>query len=54
MDAWCWVNLEAGEVFGILILAKLGITSMLLGRHLWLKYVPALQLYIQQLVTDNL
>jgi len=32
MNALLCVNLEAGEVFGILILAKLGI--MLLGRHL--------------------
>jgi hypothetical protein len=32
MDALRCVNLVAGEVFGILILVKLGI--MLLGRHL--------------------
>ena len=44
MDTLCCVNFEAGEVFGTLILAKLGI--MLLWRHLWLKRVLVLQLYI--------
>jgi len=44
MDVLCCVNFEAGEVFGTLILAKLGI--MLLRRHLWLTNVLALQLYI--------
>jgi len=43
MDALCCVNLEDGEVFGILILVKLGI--MLLCRHLRLKYILSLQLY---------
>jgi hypothetical protein len=46
MVALCCVNLDAGEVFGILILAKWGI--ILLRRHLWLiyTYILALQLYI--------
>ena len=44
MDDLCSVNLETLEVFGILILAKLGL--MLLWRHLWLKYVLTLKLYI--------
>lgn len=44
MDTSCCVNFEAGVVFGIFILAKLGI--MLLQRNLWLKHILALQLYI--------
>jgi hypothetical protein len=44
MVALYCVNLDAGEVFDILILAKWGI--ILLRRHLWLIYVLALQLYI--------
>ena len=37
-------ELETLQVFGNLILAKLGL--MLLRRHLWLKYLLALKLYI--------
>jgi len=44
IDTLCCLNFEAGDVFGTFILAKLGI--MLLWRHLWLKYILALQLYI--------
>lgn len=43
MYALCCVNLEAVEVFGFLILVKLGI--MLFRRNLWLKCILALKLY---------
>jgi hypothetical protein len=35
MDIFCCVNFESGEVLGILILAKFGITFS--RRHFWLK-----------------
>ena len=37
VDAFCCVNFEAGEVFGIFILAKFGV--IFLGRHFLLKYM---------------
>jgi len=49
-DAMCCVNLEAGYVFGILILAKLWIT--LLGRQLWLKYASYIVIVITYLTTS--
>jgi len=38
------VNLDAGEVLGISIMAKIGI--ILFQRHFWLKCLLPLQLYI--------
>jgi len=43
IDALCCVSLEAGELFGILILANFGI--ILFGRNFLLKYIFELQLF---------
>jgi hypothetical protein len=37
MDAFCFVNCAAGEVFGIFILAQFGV--IFLRRHFLLKYI---------------
>jgi hypothetical protein len=40
VDALCSVNLDAGDVFGIFIMAKFGVVFFLI--HFWLKYMLAL------------
>jgi hypothetical protein len=42
--AFCCVNLDAGEIFGIFIMAKFGITFFRI--HFCLKYMLALHVYI--------